>query len=317
MIYAAWRIVRMARSIQRIDPLLGYELERSAVSVINPGAKRFEQSLDSTIAVLESLEVELKTALKELETEDAKEFAKFFEDATQAEEEELRRMLKKVSSTAGFKDFFKKIFKSKKPAEEESEGMKPSYDMDESTMDEFIEGKREWTDPGHYIEQEAKQNAEFFTGVEKVLKDMETARKKPSKDLISAILKSVQRLIRHGRNLAKGIREHLLEPAPKVEITEEGKQEKTPEKKGKLAPEKLENTVEHYTDMLKDSLGDEGKTLKYLKELFNAVGPMIEEERASLASVKSKLIPTLVQVAHAQPKTRSILLPYLKRVTTT
>jgi len=315
MIYETWRIVRIARSVAKVDPLMGYELERCAVGVINPGAKKFEQNLDSTIAVLKSLEVELKKALEELETEDAKEFAKFFETQTEAEEEELRRMLRKVSSTAGFKDFFKKIFKPKE-IEEEWEGMEPSYTLDDATIDEILEGRREWADPEHYIEQEAQENVEFFSGVESVLERMEEARKKPSRGLIESIMKTVQNLIRKGQNLAKGIRQHLIEPAPKIEITEEGMKEEKPAAKGKLTPEKLENTVEHYADMLKEALGDESKTVKYLKELFQAVGPMIEEERASLAAVKKNLVPILVRVAYTHPKTRPVLLPYLKRVTT-
>lgn len=306
-------MVRIARKLSRTNPLLAYDLERYAVAAINPEAKGFEQTLEGTVSVLKSLKEELEKALKELDTADAAEFAKFFEDATEAETVELHRMLKKVSSTAGVKDFFKGLFKrKKKPAEQEPAWMEPSYIMDEPTIDEFVEGKREWTDPGHYVEQEAAEHKEFFDGVNKVLKDMDKVREKPSRVLVGKILNEVSRLIRHGENLMKGIRKHLLEPASKVEIVEEGLGEKKPAKK-KLSPEKLESTVTYYADMLKDTLGDEKKTVSLLRELFKAVEPAIEEERASLAS-RRVFASALVRIAHANPELRPRLLPVIQRV---
>lgn len=319
---AVWRRVKLARQIGQYNPLLGYELERKAVAVINPGARKWEQNLENSVTVLESLKEELEDALKMLDTEDAKEFAKFFEDAAEAEEEELRQMLRKVSSTAGIKDFFKKfkdVFKpTQKKLEEQVEDMQsnaPSYQMDESTMDEFIEGHREWADPGHYIEQEAKENAGFFNGVEKILSEMEEARKKPNKRLIQDILKKVEVLIRKGKNLSKGIREHLLEPAPKVEITEEGVQ---PEKKGlgkKPSPEALSLLVSQYGESLSEAAGDETKTVKLLKELYKQVEPFLQENRAELASSKTKAAAIFIRHAHAMPALRSRLLPIIYKLT--
>jgi hypothetical protein len=316
---ALWRQVRTARQVSKTNPLLGYELERRAVAVINPGARKFEHNIDNTITVLEALKDELDDALKMLDTEDAKEFAKFFEDAAEAEEEELRQMLRKVSSVAGFKDFFnkfKEVFKPKKGEGEETKANDPSYQMDESTMDEFVEGKREWADPGHYVEQEAKQNAEFFGGVEKVLDEMDTARKKPNRKLIQDILKKVDILIKKGKSLSKGVRDHLLEPAPKVEVTEEGmKPEKKTEPGKKLTPAELDSKVTYYADLLKDSSGDEAKTVKYLKELFNAVKPMLHEDRAELASAKIRAASIFVRHAHAMPALRSRILPIIYQLT--
>ncbi len=319
---AVWRRVKLARQIGQYNPLLGYELERQAIAVINPGAKKWEQSLENSITVLESLKDELEDALKMLDTEDAKEFAKFFEDAAEAEEEELRQMLKKVSTTAGIKDFFKKfkdVFKpTQKKLEEQAEDMKanaPSYQMDESAMDEFIEGKREWADPEHYINEEAKENAAYFGGVEKILAEMEEARRKPNKRLIQDILKKVEVLIRKGKNLAKGIREHLLEPAPKIEITEEGmKPEKKPEGK-KPSPEQLSMLVSQYGESLQEAAGDEGKTVKLLKELFNQVKPFLHEERAELAAAKIKAARIFIRYAHARPALRPKLLPVIYKLT--
>lgn len=332
-------LLNIAAALEDVEPLLAYELAenvralasgRRVTAVINPEVRKFEDHVESMVTVLKSLDQELTRALEELDTEDAKEFAKFFEDVVDAENEELRRMLKKTQMmaaaarvartagrTAGPLDFVKKLFKKdkkkEKPAEEEPAGMEPSYRMDEGTMDEFVEGKREWADPGHYIEQEMKENREFFDGVTQVLKDMEKARKEPSKNLIGRIKKTVERLIRQGGNLLKGIRKHLLEPAAKVEITEEGYEGKKPEK-SKLPPEMLESTVEHYADMLKESLGDETKTLKYLKELFGKVGPMIEEERATLAA--RRLLPVFVRAAYASDRARKVLLPVIRRIRT-
>jgi len=322
MSMALWRLVKTARKIGAVNPLLGYELERNAVSVINPGVQKFEHSLENTITVLEALKDELEDALKMLDTEDAKEFAKFFEDAAEAEEEELRQMLRKVSTIAGVKDFFRKfkdVFKpTQKKLEEQTEDMQSnpeSYQMDESTMEEFIEGKREWADPGHYIEQEAKENAEFFGGVEKILDEMEAARKKPSKNLVQNLLKKVEVLVRKGKNLSKGIREHLLEPAPRLDITEEGMKPEKKAEPGKISPEKLESTVTYYADLLKDTVGDEGKTVKYLKELFRAVKPLLHEERAELASAKVRAAVIFIRHAHAMPALRSRLLPVIYRLT--
>ena len=314
---ALWRLVKTARDVGKLNPLLGYELERRAISVINPGARKFEQNLENTITILEALKDELDDALKMLDTEDAKEFAKFFEDAAEAEEEELRQMLRKVSSTAGFKDFFNKfkdVFKPKKGEGDEAKANEPSYQMDESKMDEIVEGKRDWADPGHYVEQEAKENAEFFGGVEKVLDAMDAARKKPNRKLIQDILKKVDFLIKKGKNLSKGIRTHLLEPGPKVEVTEEGmKPEK--EKAGKLSPERLDSLITHYTDMLKDSAGDQSKTVKYLKEFFQAVKPVMHEDRAELASAKTRAAAVFVRHAHSMPALRSRLLPIVYQLT--
>jgi hypothetical protein len=312
-----WRLVRTARYIGKVNPLLGYELERSAVAVINPGAKKFEHNLENTITVLEALKDELDDALKMLDTEDAKEFAKFFEDAAEAEEEELRQMLRKVSSVAGFKDFFnkfKEVFKPKKGEGDETKANDPSYQMDESTMDEFVEGKREWADPGHYVEQEAKQNAKFFDGVEKILDEMDEARKKPNRKLIQNIFQRVDILIKQGKKLSEGIRNHLLEPAPKIEITEEGMESKK-EEPAKISPEKLDSTVTYYADLLKDSSSDQIKTVKYLKELFHAVKPFLHEDRAELASTKIRAAAIFTRHAYAMPNMRSRLLPVIYKLT--
>jgi hypothetical protein len=311
-----WKMVKVARRIASSNPLLAYELERYAVAVINPEARSFEQNLENTVSVLKSLKEELENALKELDSSDAEEFAKFFDDATEAESEELKRMLKKVSSTAGVKDFFKGLFKKKKPKEKPAEddgpaGMEPSYQMDESTMDEFVEGKRSWADPGHYVEQEAAEHKEFTDGVKKVLKDMDKARTEPSKGLVNGILKEVSKLIRHGENLVKGIRKHLLEPAAKVEITEEGLGEKKPAKK-KISPDELSMTVTNYGQSLLDAAGDEKKTISLLKELFSAVEPSIKEDRASLASRRA-FASVLTRIAHANPELRPALIPVIKR----
>ena len=315
-----WKIVKVARKVARTNPLLGYELERCAVAVINPEAKSFGQTLEGTVAVLKSLKQELEGALQKLEEgewdQDTAEFAKFFDDAAEAEAEELRQMLKRVSSTAGVKDFFKGLFKGKKkkPADEDDEStIKPSYQMDDSTMDEFVEGKKDWADPGHYVGEEVKEQKEFFGGVDKVVKDVEKARKEPSKSLVQGLLKEIGKLVRHGENMMKGVRKHLLEPGVKAEITEEGLKEKEPSKKEKPSPEKLESTVAYYADLLKDTLGDEGKTIKLLKELFHAVGPAVEEERASLASRRT-FASALIRIAHANPELRPRLLPVIRRV---
>ncbi len=320
-----WQTVKMARRIAKTDPMLGYELEQSAVAVVNPGAKSFEKDLANTVSTLEGLEKELEAALDDIDSMDAKEFAGWFDDAVEAEEEQLRQMLKKASTTAGFKDFFKKF--KRKPKEEKKEkppeakddpdakANEPSYQMDEQSMDEFVEGKKEWKDPGHYIEEETKENKEFLKGVSDVLADMDKVRDKPSRDAVQDVLKRVKDLIGKGRAMMKGAREHLKKPDTKVEITEEGREEGKPAGgKRKLAPEDLERLVDHYTDMLKESLGDPGKTVKYLKDLFRDVGPAIHEERAEIAAVRKKMAIMLVHLANMNYELRPRLLPVIHRL---
>ncbi len=254
---------------------------------------------------------DLDKALNDIDTDDAEEFAKFFDDVIDAEEEQLLtslgriKALKTASSvmTAGPLDFVKNIFK-KKPAPEEtddsegSDGVSPSYTMDDSTMDEFVDGKTDWEDASHYIKHEFNENTEFFSGVDGLLKSLKEVRKKPSRSLVESIKKTCEKMIRFGESIVKGARQHLMEPGTK-----------NPDRK---PSSKLDGTVEHYADMLKESLGDEKKTLKFLKELFKEVGPLIEDERATLAS--KKILPVLIRTARSVPRTREVLVPVIRRI---
>ncbi|OPZ37696.1 MAG: hypothetical protein BWY99_01831 [Synergistetes bacterium ADurb.BinA166] len=305
-----WKIVRVARRIAKSSPLLGYDLERFAVGVMNPGVQTFEQNLENTVSVLRSLEEELQKALDELDTADAAEFAKFFSDATEAETHELQRMLKKVSTTAGVKDFFKGLFKKgpKKPKDDGSSGMEPFYQMDDAAVDAFVDGSGEWSAPSQYIEQEAAKNQQFFDGVSKVLKDVAKARKTPSRSLIDGLLSEVRRLIQFGDKLVQGLKKAIPKKSPPPKPG-------SPSKGSKIAPEKLESTVTHYADALKQSVGDEKKTISLLKELFDSVGPALQEERASISSSIRSFASVLVRIAHANPELRPGLIPVILRAT--
>jgi hypothetical protein len=144
---------------------------------------------------------------------------------------------------------------------------------------------------------------------------MDRARKKPNRNLIQDILKKVDGLIKKGNSLRQGIREHLMEPAPKVEVTEEGMKPEKPAAPGKMSPEKLDSTVTYYADLLRDSAGDESKTVKYLRELFHAVKPLLHEERAELAATKIRAAAPIVRCAHARPDLRRRLLPIIYQLT--
>ncbi len=318
-----WQTIKIARRLAKTDPVLGYEHERSAIAIVNPGAKSFEQDLSNTVSTLEGLEKELEAALEDIDSMDAKEFANYFDDAVEAEEEQLRQMLKKASTVAGFMDFFKKKKKPKEEPKEDAPGAKddkdakanePSYHMDDDSMDEFVEGKKEWKDPGHYVEQEANENKEFMGGVKKVLDDMDKIREKPTRETVQGIMKRVQELIKKGKDMMKGAREHLKKPDTKVEVTEEGRQEPKPGAGKKLSPGDLERLVDHYTDMLKESLGDQGKTVKFLKDLFRDVGPAIHEERAEIAAVRKKMAIMLVHLANMNYELRPQLFPVIRRL---
>jgi hypothetical protein len=77
----------------------------------------------------------------------------------------------------------------------------------------------------------------------------------------------------------------------------------------------LEGIVTQYTSLLNDIEGDDAKLVKTLKEFFNKVKPVLEEDRASLASRRAKILPLLVRTASANPAVRPALLPVIKRWT--
>ncbi len=324
-------LLAIAHELADSDPLASITLERAILASIhisgqNPGAKKFEDQVGQMVAVLKSMSQDLSDGIQEFagQEDDVALLVKFFTDVIEAEQQQLESLSEKTKSlktasrlmarTAGPLDFVKNLFKKKDPKLDEDEGaVHPSYTMDDSTSDDFVEGKSDWPDASHFIEQEFNENKEFFNGVDDILKQIDGARKKPSKKLMEVLKKRVDQLVRLGENLVKGIRKHLLEPATKVEITDEGLNSKpAPSGPGKMSPEKLENTVHHYTDMLKESLGDEKKTLQFLKELFSAVGPLIEDDRASIAA--KKILPVLVRTAHSTPRSRLILMPVIRRI---
>lgn len=327
-------LIRVSRNVREKDPrladailsnTLGLDsLVRSGRSAtVNPGVRVFEDHVEEIVGVMKSLKQELETALRDfVEDDDAKEFAKFFKDGF-AEEEQLQKILdqtnslgKVASGTAGFKDFWKKITKHKTdPSPSDSSSMVPSYQMDESVMDDFVEGSSEWADASHFIEQEFRENKEFFNGAHEVIKQIEKIRKSPSKEIVEALRDKIGILIRQGQRLVKGLRKHLLEPAAKVTIEDdEGYEEPSVTKS--LSPAVLENTVEHYIDMLRESLGDEKKTTKFLKELFDQVSPMLETERGSLAAkaeARRRILPVLVRFASRVPSSRPVILPIVRQ----
>jgi hypothetical protein len=106
----------------------------------------------------------------------------------------------------------------------------------------------------------------------------------------------------------------LMQTPGKVEVTEEGMKPEKKAEPGKMSPEKLDSTVTYYADLLKDSSGDEKSTVKYLKELFHAVKPLLQEDRASLA-VKISAAAPIVRLAHARPDLRRHLLPIIYLLT--
>jgi hypothetical protein len=334
--------------LEDLDPLLAYELEQDVLSlaglrkvrkaVVNPGVQTWEEHVESMVSVLKSLEKEMEDAIREAETvkdlnaldRKVDEFSVLFQET--AEEEKLREYLenssllgKTASSTAGVKDFLQNIWKSiKKDDSETSEsGMSPSYTMDEETMDAIVEGKTNWMDASQYIEEEFKENKDFFAGAQGMLDQMNQVRKdlKTGYDLdvgfLEQILESIRALIKKGGDMLRGVRQHLLEPTPQV-ILEEDEEQAPQEQAPSLGPRGLEGTVEHYIDVLRDNLDDEDRLLKLLKELFRTVKPLVEGEQASIAARRQAqhvVLPVLVRLAHARPHLRSVLLPVIRQAT--
>ncbi len=343
-------LLRIASDLEVSDPFLAYELEQDVLSlsglrkvrkaVINPGVQTWEEHVENMVAVLKSLGQELTKVLNEVETleelkdidEAIKKFKVLFEDLD-AEEQQLEeilgrsRQLGKFASSrdvAGVKDFLKGMwdkFKGEK-AEADSSGMSPSYTMDEGTMDDIIEGKANWMDASQYIEEEFREHKDFFSGANDVLDQMRSVRDEAQeetleKGAVQKLIEQVQNLIRHGQNMLKGIKKHLLEPAAQV-VLEEDEEAPKKDEEANLGIRGLEGTVEHYIDVLRDNLDDEGKLLKLLKELFRKVKPLVEEERGSIAvrrQARRIVLPVLVRLAHARPHLRPTLLPVIRQAT--
>lgn len=329
-------LIRIASSIRQDHPVLAHRLDRNVrhlvgdharVSVVNPGLTTFEEYVEQMVATLKSLAQELETALSDLD--DAKEFAKFFTDAL-AEEEELKELLdksKKLGKTASgrqaaFGDWFKDVLKYFRSENEEAEeaGLEPSYQIGEKAMDDFVEGSEEWADASYYIEQEFRENQDFWEGSEQVLADMEELRKDPTQEAVEGILDKVKRFIRFGENILSGVRKHVLEPAAKIVLEDDEEPSGGEPSKGPGLKLDLESTVDHYVDVLKRNLGDEAKTVSLLKELFKKVEPAIAEERGELGlaarlAAQRRVLPVLIRLAHSRPHTRPVLLPIIRQAT--
>lgn len=327
---AVKNLLRIASSIEAENPILSYELSRSVrrivgdharVSVVNPGVQTFEEYVGQMVAVLKSLSQELETALRDFD--DAREFAKFFTEGL-AEEQELRQLLEKskslgkVASVAGFGDWFKgvvNLFRSENKEDEEA-GAQPSYTLDESTIEDFVEGSSEWADASHYIEQEFRENKEFFGGADEVLAALGQLKESPTEEGVKSLLERVKQYVRFGERMLRGVRKHLMEPAAKITLEED----EEPAAKSETGPSlkvDLEDTVGHYIDALRGALGDERKTVNLLKELFGKVEPLVQEERGEISfaarmAARRRVLPALVRLAHARPSTRRVLLPFIK-----
>jgi hypothetical protein len=309
-------LLRIASKLSKTDPILAYELERRTLALVHPGVQKFEEHVKDVVEILKGLKDELVQADRELDVDkDFEEFAKFFDDEAEAQKEELSNKLKIVSAsmrvaeeTANISDIVKNIFK-KKPKKTEDESIDTDYRMDDSTMDEFVEGKRGWEDPSVYAEKETKENKEFFEDSKSIVNLLDKVRDEPSRKMVKFIIDHLNDLIDKGTRLMHGV----YEKTKPVEIEDDEKKKPEEKKPGVKKTFNLDNTIEHYMDMLKESSGDEQKVVKYLKEFFNAVKPALEEDRAALASNRAKILPILVAAAKASPRTKSILASIVRR----
>ncbi len=250
-------------------------LGRSITALINPGARRFDQHIGDVVDVLKGLKEELETADRQIDTDDAKEFAKWFDGVAEAEVEDLHQTLK-VSSvflrladdTAGVVDRVKNLFK-KAPVQKGDGESGASYDMPESEMDDFVEGKRDWSDPSAKVEKESRENKEFFEDAKNVQQLLEKVREKPSRKMVRMIIKDLDELIERGTAImGKGRKSDKVPQAEDFVGVE-----KPVEKPGSSGKPDLGFNVQHYTDMLIEAMGDEKATLKVLKEFFKVMEP--------------------------------------------
>jgi septum formation inhibitor MinC len=306
-----------------IDPVLGESLRKNLInitkfkkiSVVNPDVQKFEERLQTLVNSLKSVNKDIKKALDNLDVEEIDEwFTKELDKINELDEAAERIEVSKFSSiasriaeiedTAGIKDWVKNKFKKKPKAEpksEESESMAPSYQMDESRMDDFVEGKDDWGDASAYIEAESREKNELLGEIDNFLKEFkETEKGKPVRKNLEKLFEKSKGLIKRGEKFVKGFRDHLKEPGAWLPRDEE---------KSDAKPKNLKKTVEHYSDMLRENLGDEDKTIQSLREFFKAVGPMIKEEKQ--ASTTSSIIKQLSRKASEDPSLRKKLIPVI------
>jgi hypothetical protein len=169
-------------------------------------------------------------------------------------------------------------------------------------MDEFVEGKDSWEEPSAYIEAEAREKNELLNEIDGFLKEFKDAEKgKPGRKNLEHLLQKSDNLIKRGEKFVKGVRQHLKEPGAWLPRKDEGKPGSE--------PKDLKKTVEHYSDMLRENLGDEEKTIQSLRDFFKAVEPMIREgEKASTAS---SIIRKLSKKASEDPSLGKKLRPII------
>lgn len=302
-------LLRIASRIKKSDSILAHALERNALAVVNPGAQKFEQHVGDVVEVLKSLKKDLEKADKEFglfdDADGAAEFAKFFDDEAAADAmEELQRMLKigarmlrMADDTAGIMDKVKGLFKKKKKPEEEAG---PSYQMDESEMEEFVDGKRDWSEPNQKVEKETRENKEFFEDAKNVQQLLDKVRDKPSRNMVRTIIQDLGDLIERGAKLMKG--ERKVDKAPQAEDLI------------KSNADDAKDLVAKYMPMLEGKGGAD--LMKALKDFFEEVNPLLGEAHSPVASRK-QLLPLLVRTASANPSVRPILLPVIRRWTET
>jgi len=305
-----WNLIKIAKQVSKYDPLLGYELERDArtlaLAVINPNAR---PNIESAVTVLKSLKQEFEQAIQKLDEDmDMSEFAKWFDDASDAEAEELRKILK-VSSTsvAGPLDWVKNKFKKNKPQAD----FPPAPDMSEKEEEDFFKKGDEMggEEPESDVQKGYKAKKQFLGDVKTLLDDMDAVKRKPSKELLQKSIYFIQQLIEQGMKVLKGGEEKAPE-GPKEPKKPAG-DPKGPA--GKLPPKM---TLQHYVSLLGDALGDENKTLEVLRDLFKEVQPALKgEDRAALAAIRKQLIPILVRVAYQIPRLRPQILPRIATLT--
>ena len=305
-------LLKIAKDLQKVDPLMAYELEKSIVAISNPGATSFKDKIENIVTVLKSLKQELEAADVEIDADtDLEEFAKFFDDAAEAEADQLENLLNKARRSASVRiagplDKLKGLFK--KDDDEDFEVMKPSYDLSDEDIDAFVEGDAE-LDSAYFIRKEKEENEEFLNDVEKTLDDVEELREKPSRSLLKSLIDRVTQLISDGTDLLGGKRDKKI-PSKVNLVEDEPAKPKTPSAK---KPLNFETIVDHYADMLKEYSGDEKATVKYLKELFQQVGPMLSGATAAVR--RGRILPILIRTASAHVRTRPILVPIIRRWT--
>lgn len=315
-------LLKIAASLENINPLVAYNLESQVSSLVSgPISNHFytfaaDPSLDKFKAQIKSLIDTMTVAKNELETsltEDDAAFMAFFDNPIK-EEKALEKAFDDVDKLLKTASFIVKTSSARR-----GKRVANFAEFFKSVKNDLLDGGSEANT--------------FFEGADDVLKQLEEVRKNPDKELVNGIIAQLEAFIQEGNDLLnKAVEFDDTDLNPEgIGITLEGEEEANPEgveidfseDEGpvdvRAVPElegyELEKIVQHYVDVLQQALKDQDHAgiNKFLKELFAETKANVEEDVAKVAArrlAQARLLPILVRFAYARPHLQPLFRPY-------